>query len=288
MPLDEDAVRAAARELRDEGVEAIAVCFLFSYLDPAHERARARDRAARSTRTPSSPPRRDVFPQFREFERFTTAAINAFVGPPVERYLRRLAAALRASGVRGRAAHHALERRRGARRPGGREAGARSCCPGRRRACSAAPGAGERSGPARPDHLRRRRHERGHRTRGRRRVQRGDGPRHVDRGLPGHRADDRHLDDRRGRRLDRLRRRGRRVPGRPAERGRRAGPGRLRARRRPSRPSPTPTSCSGGCDPDRFLGGEMALDADAARRGGRASSPSALGLGGSRPPPRAS
>ena len=36
-PLDEDAVRAAARELREAGVEAVAVCFLFSYLDPAHE-----------------------------------------------------------------------------------------------------------------------------------------------------------------------------------------------------------------------------------------------------------
>jgi N-methylhydantoinase A/oxoprolinase/acetone carboxylase beta subunit len=37
VPLDEDGVRRAARELRDEGVEAVAVCFLFSYLDPVHE-----------------------------------------------------------------------------------------------------------------------------------------------------------------------------------------------------------------------------------------------------------
>jgi N-methylhydantoinase A/oxoprolinase/acetone carboxylase beta subunit len=42
VPLDEDGVRRAARELKDEGVEAIAVCFLFSYINPAHEeRARA-------------------------------------------------------------------------------------------------------------------------------------------------------------------------------------------------------------------------------------------------------
>ena len=40
-PLDEDAVRRAARELRDRGVESIAVCFLFSYLNPAHERRAA-------------------------------------------------------------------------------------------------------------------------------------------------------------------------------------------------------------------------------------------------------
>src|SRR5919107_4623057 len=40
-PLDEDEVRTAARELRDEGVEAVAICFLFSYLNPAHERRAA-------------------------------------------------------------------------------------------------------------------------------------------------------------------------------------------------------------------------------------------------------
>src|SRR5581483_8483989 len=41
VPLDEDEVRAAARELREEGVEAVAVCFLFSYLNPEHERRAA-------------------------------------------------------------------------------------------------------------------------------------------------------------------------------------------------------------------------------------------------------
>jgi N-methylhydantoinase A/oxoprolinase/acetone carboxylase beta subunit len=37
VPLDEEAVRVAARTLRDAGVDAVAVCFLFSYLNPAHE-----------------------------------------------------------------------------------------------------------------------------------------------------------------------------------------------------------------------------------------------------------
>jgi N-methylhydantoinase A/oxoprolinase/acetone carboxylase beta subunit len=75
IPLNEDEVRQATQELRAEGVEAIAVCFLFSYLNPAHE-----DRAAEIIReeypeafvTTSA----SVSPQFREFERFTTAAIN--------------------------------------------------------------------------------------------------------------------------------------------------------------------------------------------------------------------
>src|SRR3954447_24914589 len=41
VPLDEEAVRTAARELRDEGVEAIAICFLFAYLNDVHERRAA-------------------------------------------------------------------------------------------------------------------------------------------------------------------------------------------------------------------------------------------------------
>jgi N-methylhydantoinase A len=99
-PLDEDAVRTAARELRAEGCEAIAICFLFSYLFPDHER-RARELVLEEHPDAFVTTSSDVFPQFREFERFTTTAINAFVGPPVERYLRRLAAGLCDKGVRG-------------------------------------------------------------------------------------------------------------------------------------------------------------------------------------------
>ncbi len=96
-PLDEDAVRVAARELRAAQVEAIAVCFLFSYLNPAHE-----ERAAAIIQeeypdcfvTTSSA----VSPQFREFERFTTAAMNAFIGPKVRTYVRELERALAANG----------------------------------------------------------------------------------------------------------------------------------------------------------------------------------------------
>ena len=79
-PLDEDAVREAARELGAAGVEAIAVCFLFSYLDPAHELRAAeilREELPGCFVCTSA----DITPQFREFERFTTAAMNAFVGP---------------------------------------------------------------------------------------------------------------------------------------------------------------------------------------------------------------
>ncbi len=98
VPLDEAEVRGAAEALRAEAVEAIAVCFLFSYLDPAHE-----ERAAAIVRetypecfvTTSA----SVSPQFREFERFTTAAINAFVGPKVRAYVNRLERQMAAEGL---------------------------------------------------------------------------------------------------------------------------------------------------------------------------------------------
>ena len=80
VPLDEDEVRAAARELKDDGVEAVAVCFLFSYLNGAHELRAAeivREEMPDAFVTTSA----GIFPQFREFERFTTACMNAFVGP---------------------------------------------------------------------------------------------------------------------------------------------------------------------------------------------------------------
>ena len=98
-PLDEDAVRVAARELRAAGVEAIAVCFLFAYLNPAHEERAAAiigEEYPDCFVTTSSA----VSPQFREFERFTTAAMNAFIGPKVRTYVRELEGALAANGFK--------------------------------------------------------------------------------------------------------------------------------------------------------------------------------------------
>ena len=97
IPLDEAAVRQVARELKAAGVQAIAVCFLFSYLNSRHEeRARAiiADVYPQCFVTTSSA----VSPQFREFERFTTAAMNAFIGPKVRDYVTRLEGALQAAG----------------------------------------------------------------------------------------------------------------------------------------------------------------------------------------------
>ena len=98
-PLDEAAVRVAARELREAGVNSIAVCFLFSFLDPSHEtyaKALVLEEHPEAFVTTSSA----VSPQFREFERFTTSAINAFVGPKVRDYVSQLEGEIAAAGMK--------------------------------------------------------------------------------------------------------------------------------------------------------------------------------------------
>lgn len=99
LPLDEDEVRRAVQELKADGVKAIAVCFLFSYLNDAHER-RAREIVLEEHPDAFVTTSSSIFPQFREFERFTTAAINAFVGPRVSRYVSRLKTALQDLGIK--------------------------------------------------------------------------------------------------------------------------------------------------------------------------------------------
>jgi N-methylhydantoinase A len=100
VPLDEVAVRRAAEELKNEGVEAVVICFLFSFLNPVHE-LRAlkivKEVMPEAFVTTSS----FTSPQFREFERFTTAALAASIGPKVERYISNLEAALANLGIAG-------------------------------------------------------------------------------------------------------------------------------------------------------------------------------------------
>ena len=94
-PLDERALDATLDEIEREGLEAVAVCFLFSYVNSQHER-RVRNRLLeRGIVEPwqvvlSS----DVLPEFREYERASTVALEAFVRPVVNRYIERLEAHL--------------------------------------------------------------------------------------------------------------------------------------------------------------------------------------------------
>ena len=87
--LSDDEVHRIAEAVRDRGAESVAVCLLHGYANPEHERriAEALRRDADLHVTVSS----DLLPVFREYERAATCAINAVVGPPMARYVGRLA-----------------------------------------------------------------------------------------------------------------------------------------------------------------------------------------------------
>ncbi len=98
--LDEEAVREVAHRLAGQGVESVLVGFLFSYVNPVHERRAAeilREELPGVFVTTSA----EVAPQFREFERFTTAAMSAFIGPKVRHYINELQSRLEVEGLRG-------------------------------------------------------------------------------------------------------------------------------------------------------------------------------------------
>jgi N-methylhydantoinase A len=98
LKLDEDAVRRQVAFLRAEGIESLAIGFLHSFVNPAHER-----RAAAIVRQewPELPVSlsSEVSPEMREWERFSTTAANAYVQPRMASYLRRLEAGLREAGL---------------------------------------------------------------------------------------------------------------------------------------------------------------------------------------------
>ena len=102
VPIDPDeAVEATARLVERHGIEALAICFLHAWKNPAHEEAaRAAVEAAFPDLMVSTSS--DVFPYMREFERWTTTVANAFARPGFDRYLRRIEDGLAALGFRGR------------------------------------------------------------------------------------------------------------------------------------------------------------------------------------------
>lgn len=99
VELDEQSVRRAAAEMRRAGVTAVAVCFLFSYLNPSHER-RAAEILTEELPGAFICTSSDVIPQFANSNGSTTA-LNAFAGPRVRNYLQDFERRLRDLGVGG-------------------------------------------------------------------------------------------------------------------------------------------------------------------------------------------
>jgi N-methylhydantoinase A len=98
-PLHEDDVRQAIAWLRDRGVEAVSICFLHAYANPAHEN---RAKALMQELWPDVYicTSCDVLAEFREFERFATATVNASLMPIMDRYLARFEQGVHDLGMR--------------------------------------------------------------------------------------------------------------------------------------------------------------------------------------------
>lgn len=96
--LNEEEVRVAINELKEQGVDSIIVGFLFSYINPEHEERVVeliKEEYPEAFITSSA----DVSPQFREFERFTTAGLNGFIGPKVKSYVDNLSKGLKDASI---------------------------------------------------------------------------------------------------------------------------------------------------------------------------------------------
>jgi N-methylhydantoinase A/oxoprolinase/acetone carboxylase beta subunit len=98
VPLDEAQLRREVLALRAQGVQALAVCYLFSFVNPAHEQ-RTRDICREIAPELSVSLSCEVDPTFREYERTCVTAFDAYLGPVVKRYLAGLGATLRELGV---------------------------------------------------------------------------------------------------------------------------------------------------------------------------------------------
>jgi N-methylhydantoinase A len=103
-PVDTGQLAEVIDRLREAGVEAVAICFLHSYQNPANERqvaALVRAALPGVAVTTSA----DVLPEIREYERASTTVLNAYVQPLARRYMGRLTAGLAGAGLTGAAVH---------------------------------------------------------------------------------------------------------------------------------------------------------------------------------------
>ncbi|MET0364187.1 MAG: hydantoinase/oxoprolinase family protein, partial [Sphingobium sp.] len=97
QPLDEEAVRAACRRLAKQGVESVAISFLFSFVNPTHEKRVGEIVAEELPGVPVSKSH-EVLPRAPEYDRTSTTVVNAYVAPRVTHYLENLVARVRDAG----------------------------------------------------------------------------------------------------------------------------------------------------------------------------------------------
>ncbi len=97
LPISDAEIRRLLRRVKNSGADSLAVCFLFAFANPAHERRVAA--ALKSLGLPLSISH-EILPEFREFERLSTVVINAYLAPRMGTYLHNLEQRMRAVGAR--------------------------------------------------------------------------------------------------------------------------------------------------------------------------------------------
>ncbi|MDP9651249.1 N-methylhydantoinase A [Paraburkholderia caledonica] len=98
-PLDVDELREAVRAMKAADVKAVAVCFLYSFVDPRHEQAALNVLGEEFPDVFVSASHR-IAPEFREYERMSTAVVNAYLGPVMQGYVKRLVTRLKELDVK--------------------------------------------------------------------------------------------------------------------------------------------------------------------------------------------
>jgi len=98
-PLDEEALMRQVADLVEQGVDALAICFLFSFANPVHEQ-RAKALIATAWPDLTLAVSHEIDPAFREYERTVVTGFDAYVKPVIDRYLLRLENGLQGCGVR--------------------------------------------------------------------------------------------------------------------------------------------------------------------------------------------
>ena len=98
-PMEREALDHVISRVKDANVDAVAVCLLHSYANPAHEQAIG-DAIRRELPGIPVSLSHEILPEFKEYERMSTTTINAYVAPVMERYLRRLEASIADVGLK--------------------------------------------------------------------------------------------------------------------------------------------------------------------------------------------
>lgn len=96
--LDEENVRQAVRQLKQYGVQAIAVCTLFSFINPAHEN-RIKEIIAEEYPEVYTTISSELAPEFREYSRMSTTVLNSYLGPVMKKYVNNFQTSVREMGI---------------------------------------------------------------------------------------------------------------------------------------------------------------------------------------------